>query len=97
MKLDDICKEVDKLAKAKGWYGKSSSKPQTGRNLAISLALEAAELLECFQWGESADRSSVEDELADIIIFAAQLSNVLNIDLGTAISNNLKTDKHREW
>ena len=61
------------------------------KDLAISLSLEAAELLELFQWKSSASvesmlddreyRSRISHELADIMIYAVFLSERLNIDL----------------
>ncbi|WBL19523.1 nucleotide pyrophosphohydrolase [Citricoccus sp. NR2] len=43
-------------------------------NLAKSVAVEAGELLECFQWHEEGDRASVASELADVLTYAYLLS-----------------------
>lgn len=97
MDLNDIKDFVNEIAKDKKWYSEKSNRPQTPRNLAISISLEAAELLECFQWSDNAEIELVKDELADIIIFAAQLSNVMQIDLSKAVEKKLQIDKKREW
>lgn len=82
----------------KGWYEPSTAKPQTPRNLAISLVLEAAEVLEHFQWREEArDRSDLAGELADVALYLLQLASVCDIDLESAILNKLEQNREREW
>jgi len=97
MNIDEIKKTIKSIADAKGWHSASSAKPQTAKNLAISISVEAAELIECFQWSDTADKKNVGEELADIIIFAAQLSNIMGIDLSKEIQNKLEIDKNRSW
>jgi len=97
MDLNNIKDSINEIAKNKKWYSEKSNKPQTPRNLAISISLEAAELLECFQWSDDAETEQVEDELADIVIFAAQLSNVMKIDLSKVVERKLQINKQREW
>ena len=43
---------MHEFVQSKGWYEADSPRPQTLRNLAVSLVLEASEVLEHFQWGE---------------------------------------------
>ncbi len=51
-------------------------------NLAKSISIEAAELLECFQWDDDHyDLEHVKEELADIIIYSQQLLDKLNLDM----------------
>ena len=52
----------------------------TEENLAKSISIEAAELLECFQWGEDADRERVVDELADVLTYCLLLADKLGVD-----------------
>lgn len=60
----------------------------TPKNLAMALSVEAAELLECFQWltpEQSAqlnahDRRAVEEEIADVLLYLLRLTDVLGID-----------------
>ena len=49
-------------------------------NLAKSIAIEASELLECYQWDDNADPDAVEEELADVLNYCLQLANKLNLD-----------------
>lgn len=72
----------------------------TPKNLAMSLAIEAAELMEHFQWAEPAEsleiaeststRAAVAEELADVLCYALSLANVLQIDLSSAVLEKLK-------
>jgi NTP pyrophosphatase (non-canonical NTP hydrolase) len=80
---------MDEFVSSRGWYGPDSEKPQEPRNLASSISLEASEVLECFQWTNDADAAEVGAELADVVLYAAQLANVLGIDLGRALDEKL--------
>lgn len=64
------------------------------KDLAISLSLEASELLENFQWKSaeealSLNRESILDELADVLIYAIYLAKSLNVNLEDVIRNKL--------
>lgn len=53
----------------------------TPANLAKSIAIEAAELLECFQWGdEDYDIENVKDELADVMVYCIDMLDRLGLD-----------------
>jgi NTP pyrophosphatase (non-canonical NTP hydrolase) len=97
MKLTELCSKVDSFVRERGWYAQTSKKPQTAKNLAISLALEASEVLEHFQWGDRAEADDVSGELADVLIYAMQLSNVLRIDLEGAVCRKLAANEKRSW
>ena len=65
----------------------------TPANLAKSISIEAAELLECFQWSEDQyDLEAVKDELADVIIYCIDMVNRLGLDPDELI--NRKMDKN---
>ena len=49
-------------------------------NLAKSIAIEAGELLECFQWNGAGNRDEVADELADVLTYALLLADKLELD-----------------
>jgi len=51
----------------------------TEANLAKSISIEAAELLECFQWSENADKKQVVDELADVLTYCFLLADKLGV------------------
>ena len=89
---------MDEFVRTKGWYQPDSPRQQTARNIAISLSLEAAEILEHFQWFESA-RSPEElgSEMADVTLYLLQLANITGIDLEKAVLAKLKTNYTRTW
>lgn len=60
----------------------------TPENLAKSIAIEAGELLECFQWGEG-DVAEVKDELADVLSYCILLAERLDLDLGEIVLEKL--------
>jgi len=96
MDLKALTGEMNRFVEAKGWYAPDSPRPQTPRNLATSMAIEAAEVLEHFQWGEAA-ASGVEDELADVALYLLQLAHRLDIDLEAAIVAKLNLNYSRHW
>ena len=64
-------------------------------NLAKSIVIEAAELLECFQWDDTDyDRNDVIEELADVMNYCIQMSQVLGVDMIDII--NEKMDKNEK-
>ena len=95
-------KELETLMHAfvagKGWYAADSPKAQTPRNLAASLVIEAAEVLEHFQWREEmSDPEALAGELADVTLYLLQLASVCGIDLETAVLRKLALNQTREW
>lgn len=64
-------------------------------NLAKSIAIEAGELLECFQWDEdNYDLNNVRDELADVFTYCIQMALKLNLNIEEIVLNKLrKTEK----
>ena len=61
----------------------------TPENLAKSISIEAAELLECFQWNHDFDQEHVCEELADVLIYCLQLLYVLEVDAKDIIFSKL--------
>jgi len=69
------------------------------KSLSVSIAIEAAELMEHFQWlddgaavsylDDAAARQEVSDELADVLIYCLSLANAADIDLSDAIRSKL--------
>ena len=64
-------------------------------NLAKSISIEAAELLECFQWNDDHyDMNEVKEELADVVNYCIQMSQVLDLDLIQIVNQKMdKTEK----
>lgn len=86
------------FVRAKGWYELESPRPQTLRNLAISLNLEASEVLEHFQWREELSNSQeLAGELADVALYLFQIASIAGIDLEQAILDKLKENYDRQW
>ena len=75
----------------------------TPKNLSMALIAEAAELVEHFQWVEgdqshlleNKTRVSVEEELADILIYLVRISDKLGIDLYKAAERKLEINERK--
>ena len=97
MQLSDLMQEIDEFVRSNGWDRADSHRAQTPRNLATSISIEAAELLESFQWSDAADKESLESELADVLIYALRFAQVTGIDPLDAIRRKLDKNRRREW
>ncbi len=98
MDIKELSQAMHQFVSAKGWYENGSIHPQTPRNIAISLALESAEVLEHFQWSEtSADLTGLEGELADVTLYLLQLATLTGIDLEKAVLAKLDQNYQRDW
>ena len=98
MDIKQLTEEMHHLVRSKGWYAADSKRPQTPRNLAISLSVEAAEILEHFQFQEDAkDPNELAAELADVALYLLQLASVTGIDLEQAILDKIEVNKTRKW
>lgn len=91
--LADLKRAVLEFAQAREWEQFHSPK-----NLSMAIAAESAELMEHFLWADSEQsrgivqgekRSRIEEELADVIIFALEFANMADIDLATAIEQKM--------
>ena len=88
-------KRVSDFRDERGWL-----KDNTPRNLAISIAVEAAELLDHFQWktddqvrevlNDKTKKSQVSDEFADVLILCLSFSDVMGIAIFEAIEAKLR-------
>ena len=98
MDIRDLTEAMHHFVSSQGWYEDSSPRPQTLRNLAISLNLEASEVLEHFQWSEHPSSSGdLADELADVALYLLQIASIAGIDLESAILKKLKANYQRTW
>lgn len=90
--LDALRQRIRTFAEARAW-----ERYHTPKNLAIALAVEAAELMEPFQWltpEESqalndAQREAVRQEIADVLIYLTRLADLLDVDLLAAAADKL--------
>jgi NTP pyrophosphatase (non-canonical NTP hydrolase) len=97
MDIQELTDEMNRFVEAMGWYREDSPCQQTPRNIAISLALEASEVLEHFQWGEEGDTRSLAGELADVALYLLQLAYLTGIDLEQAVLDKLAINYRRDW
>jgi dCTP diphosphatase len=98
--LDQIKSLVLTFCELRGWRVRAEPK-----DVAISISLESAELLEHFQWrndlsaeslkNSPIDQNHIAHELADILIYAILFADRLNIDLTTAIQNKLQLNEKK--
>lgn len=92
--------EVKEFGAARGWL-----RFHNPRSVAEAIVVEAAELLECFQWRtddacladnlDQTTRHAVESELADVVIYALTMANVLGIDASDIIRAKLQENAIR--
>lgn len=83
--FNEIQSEINSHLQERDWLDNDS------RSLAISLSLEASELLEHYQWSKDAvgSKDDLAGELADIFIYAFEFANKNGIDVPTAIRHKL--------
>ena len=63
-------------------------------NLAKSIVIEAAELLECFQWSdENYDLEHVKEELADVLVYSQNLLDKLGLDADEIINEKMSKNE----
>lgn len=63
-------------------------------NLAKSIVIEAAELLECFQWSdEDYDLQHVKEELADVIVYSQNLLDKLGLDADEIVNMKMSQNE----
>ncbi len=93
--IDELKALVDRFVEERSWKPFHSPK-----NLAMSISIEAAELMEHFQWTnpESVAKSVEHDspiaqELSDVIAYALALANVLGIDLSRALESKMERNR----
>jgi len=96
--IKQLSEEMHRFVASKGWTDADSPRPQTARNIATSLVIEAAEVLEQFQWeDDSADKSELSSELADVMLYRLQLASISGIDLEQAVLDKLQVNYGRSW
>jgi NTP pyrophosphatase (non-canonical NTP hydrolase) len=89
---------VREFVDARDWHQFHSPK-----NLSMALAIEAAELMEHFQWittdasrsvGDKADKiNAIREELADVLCYALAIANELDIDLSSALNDKMEKNE----
>jgi dCTP diphosphatase len=67
----------------------------TPANLAKSISIEAAELLECFQWNDAADIDDVRAELADVLTYCMLMADRLGLDIDEIVLAKLDESRSK--
>ena len=93
--LEALRKRVSHFRDERDWL-----KDNTPKNLAISITVESAELLDHFQWKtddqvrgalhDKTKKNQVSEELADVLILCLSFSDVMGIDVSEAIETKLR-------
>ena len=83
--MDEIINELKNFQRGRDW-----KKFHTPENLAKSISIESAELLEHFQWGKEYDIDEVSEELADVMIYCLYMVDSLDLDVKEIIFNKME-------
>jgi NTP pyrophosphatase (non-canonical NTP hydrolase) len=81
---EQVRKALEEFVRERDW-----AQFHTPANLAKSIAIEAGELLECFQWNDDADKERVRAELADVVTYCTLLAARLGVDLDEIVLEKL--------
>ena len=96
MNINDISTKLQKFTQDRDWDQYHSPK-----NLAISLAVEAGELLEIFQWlpenyqYDETVHKKASEEIADILIYAIMFSRKMGIDIEKAVLEKIAVNEKK--
>lgn len=98
--ISDLRQAIATFDAARGWEPFFSPK-----NLAMSIAIEAAELMEIFQWVDNStatqqahsgpERAQVAEELADVMIYALTLCNTLDLDMTQIVQQKMRANARK--
>ncbi len=97
--IADLKRKALEFRDARKW-----AKYHTPRNMAISISLEAAELLEHFQWLTDEEiekhlkgngRAEIADEMSDILVYLLTMAADLGIDLSSAVESKMKKNAEK--
>jgi len=90
MTIQELKDMVVKFRDERGWR-----KHHTPKNLAMSIAIEAAELMELFQWDDYSERDQqkIADEMSDILTYCFNLADILGIDIASSFVSKLERVK----
>ena len=99
-KIEDLIAKVRLFLKERDW-----EKYHNPKDLAESVCIEAAELLQLFQWASSGETAKIKtdlnkmtrikEELADVVIYCLSMANTLKIDLTSAIIEKLEANEKK--
>ncbi|MGO1458907.1 MAG: nucleotide pyrophosphohydrolase [Flaviflexus sp.] len=95
MEIQELVDEINQFRDERNWRQFHNAK-----DLALSISLEASELLELFQWKSADDvvsgsQQELAEELADVLIYCLMLADDLDFDPGTIIRQKLETNRQK--
>ena len=64
-------------------------------NLAKSICIESAELLECFQWDDNYDIEHVKEELADVLVYCRNMLDKLGLDEDEIVNAKMEQNEKK--
>ena len=73
--MEELTKKIRQFAEERNWL-----QFNTPENLAKSIAIEAGELLECFQWNSDYEKEEVKYEIADVMNYCILLCSQIGVD-----------------
>ena len=98
--LDELKQQVAQFVAAREW-----EKFHTPKNLSMGLAIEAAELMELFQWYSGSDsiwvaqarrtKQAAAEELADCVIYCLSFATATGIDIAAAVRAKLRRNQRK--
>jgi len=88
--MKETVEKVIKFTHARDW-----DQFHSPENLAKSISIEAAELLECFQWNIEFNKEEVVDELADIVNYCILMADKLGVDIEEIVLNKMKKNEEK--
>ncbi|MFC1454769.1 nucleotide pyrophosphohydrolase [Candidatus Undinarchaeota archaeon] len=98
--ISELKEQIKQFVKARDW-----EKFHNPKDLSLSISVEAAELLENFQWEDTKPPSEVKkdprlmdnirEELADVMIFSICLANALDIDISEIITEKIRKNHEK--
>ena len=88
--MDELKSKILKFRNERNW-----KQFHTPENLAKSISIESAELLEHFQWGKDYNIPEVSEELADVLIYCFYMADTLDLNIEDIILDKLKKNAQK--
>lgn len=83
--MEELREKIIKFQSERDW-----KQFHTPENLAKSISIESAELLEHFQWNKEYDINEVADELADVLNYCILMADALDLDVKEIVLNKME-------
>lgn len=90
--LEDLRKRIAQFTQERDW-----DQFHNGKDLALALSIEAAELNEAFLWKDPKEVNveKVKEELADVLIYAIQIADKYDLDVKQIVLDKLKKNAEK--